>query len=104
MRFLMSFVRIGVSLVVLALLWAVLFGQDALRLHFVTPAYAAPAPGHHPYHFSDAIIYVSDGELLFLRVFTYGLPLVVVFLAMWVFSEIDKRPVARRSSAFAPDE
>ncbi|MEI9902543.1 MAG: hypothetical protein WDN06_00055 [Asticcacaulis sp.] len=72
MRFFMSFVRIVSSLVVLTLVWAVLFGDGALRLHFLTPAYAAPVAGHHPYHLSNAIVYVSDGELLFLRLFTWA--------------------------------
>ncbi len=104
MRFLNAIVRIGASLVALALLWAVLFGHDALTLHFITPAYAAPLPGHHAYHLGNAIVYVSDGELLFLRFFTYAAPVALVFLAMWVFSGLDRRPAVRRQPAFADDE
>lgn len=104
MRFLNAFVRIGASLAALVLLWAVLFGHDALRLHFITPAYAAPLPGHHAYHLSNAIVYVSDGELLFLRLFTYGAPVALVVLAMWAFSSLGRPAVPRRQPVFADNE
>ncbi len=104
MRFFMSFVRIVSSLVVLTLVWAVLFGDGALKLHFLTPAYAAPVAGHHPYHLSNAIVYVSDGELLFLRLFTWGLPIVLVLLGLWTFSILGRKPALRRQPAFALDE
>lgn len=104
MRFIMSIIRISASLVVLALLWAVLFGDGALRLHFLTPAYAAPLAGHHPYHLSNAIVYVSDSELWFLRGFTWGVPIVAFFLGLWTFSILDRKPPVVRPPAFPAEE
>ncbi len=100
MRFVTSIIRISAALVVLALAWAYLFGDGVLHYHFLTPAYAAPYAGSHPYHMHNAIVYVSDSELLFLRAFNWGLPIAAFLLGAAVFSGLEEK---RRRTATIED-